>query len=328
MLKPVILVLEIRLRQAWRSARSVGGLWLIGLPLAVVFYLSLLSSLVRQPVEIITTFGLLPPLLIHLRRRDLFFLKKQGFPLRLVLFTEYALLSLLLVVPVASLSGHYPAAGFCLAGSLAIPFLPQWNRLPGSARPWALPFVPYLAFEWRSALRRYRWLFLLFYLPGLGLATYTGAPLLSVVLFAAMLPDVYSDCEPKELMEPFFSRPGGLWRKLGLHAALLLSGLMPLAIIFFIFSPEAWYLMPLALLAALLYQAFAILYKYAHYFPGRRKVHNGITAGLFALGLIVPFLAPACLVYLAVLYRKAKNKVEWLGCWSVILLYCSGPAAI
>lgn len=313
MLKPVTLVLEIRLRQAWRSARSVGGLWLIGLPLAVVFYLSLLSTLARQPVEIITALGLLPPLLIHFRRNDLFFLEKQGFPLRLVLFTEYALLSLLLVVPVALLSGHYSSIGYCLAGALAIAFLPQRGRRGSGARPWGLSFVPQQAFEWRSAIRRYGWLFLLFYLPGLGLATYTGAPLLSVVLFAAMLPDVYSDCEPKELMEPFFSRPGGLWRKLGLHAGLLLAGLMPLAMLFFIFSPEVWYLMPLALLAALLYQAFAILYKYAYYYPGRRKVHNGITAGLFALGLIIPFLAPACLVYLAVLFRKAKNTVELLN---------------
>lgn len=312
MLRPIALILEIRLRQAWRSARSVGALWLLGLPLAVVFYLSALSTLAGQSQGVITALALLPSTLMHFKRRDLFFLEKQGFPLRLVLFTEYALLSLLLGVPPAMLSGRQSVIWLTLAGSFAIALLPQWKRRAGSGRPLALAFVPVRAFEWRSALRRYGWLFLLFYLPGLVFGAYTGAPLLSVILIAALLPDVFKDCEPKDLMEPFFYRPGGLWRKLALHAALLLLALLPLALLFFIFSPEVWYLMPLAMLGALLYLAFAILYKYAHYRPGGRKVHNSITAGLFALGLIIPFFAPACLVYLGVLFHKAKRKVNCL----------------
>lgn len=312
MLRPIGLILEIRLRQAWRSIKSVGALWILGLPLALVFYLSALSTLSKQSLEVVTAVLLLPPVLIHLSRRDLFFLEKQGFPLRMVLFAEYALLTVLLALPLALLFGFYAAAGLSLAGCLALAFLPQWKRPAGNRRALPLAFLPYLAFEWHSALRRHGWLFLLFYLPGLAFSAYTGAPLLSVILIATLLPGVFEDCEPKELMEPFFFRPYGLWRKLGLHAFLLLLALLPLAAVFFIFSPEVWYLMPLALLIALLFLAFAILYKYAQYWPGRRKVHNSLTAALFALGLIIPFFAPACLVYLVALFRKAEKRVVLL----------------
>ena len=309
MLRPVGLILEIRLRQAWRSVKSVGALWILGLPLATVFYLSTLSTLGKQSTETVATLVLALPLLIHFNRRDLFFLEKQGFPLRLVLLAEYGLLSLVLALPVALLFEHYAALALTLTGALVIAFLPQWKHRTGSGQARPLIFLPYMAFEWHSAMRRYGWLFGLFYLPGLAFGSYTGAPLLSVVLITSLLPGVFDHCEPKELMEPFFFQPRGLWRKLGLHAALLILAILPLAVVFFIFSPEVWYLMLLALLIGLLYLAFAILYKYAHYFPGRRKVHNSLTAGLFALGLIIPFFAPACLVYLVVLFRKAKKKV-------------------
>ena len=309
MLQPIALILEMRLRQAWRSAKSVGGLWLLGLPLGFVFCLSLLSTLGKQSPEVVTALVLLPVLLVHFRRRDLFFLKKQGFPLPWILFVEYALLSLLLTLPVALLFKHFTALASALAGSLIIAILPQWKPRTSSGRALPLAFIPHQAFEWRAALRRYGWLFLLFYLPGLAFASYTGGPLLSVILISSLLPSVFEDCEPKELMEPFFSQPGGLWRKLGLHAALLFVAFLPLAVVFVLFSPEVWYLMPLALLMAMLYLAFAILYKYANHWPGRRRVHNSLAAGLFALGLIIPFFTPVCLAYLVVLFRRAKKRV-------------------
>lgn len=310
MLRPIALILEIRLRQAWRSVKSVGALWLLGMPLVVVFYLSMLSSLGKQSAGIVAGAILLPVFAIHFNRQDLFFLEKQGFPFRMILFVEYALLSLLLVVPVAILFGHYEAIGITMGSALALSFLPQWKgRIGYNRQPWKLGFIPVLAFEWHAGLRRYGWWWFFFYLPGLVFGAYTGAPLLSVILITILLPGVFEDCEPKELMAPFFSRPNGLWRKLGLHAALLLAAFFPLMIVFFIFSSEVWYLMLLALLAAELFLAYSILYKYAHYWPGRRKVHNSLTAGLFALGLIIPFIAPACLVYLALLFRKAKSRI-------------------
>ena len=113
--------------------------------------------------------------------------------------------------------------------------LPQWKRLQpatGVLCPWHfLPTWFRMVFRASAAVvvvpaLLLRWLHL----------AYTGAPLLSVILIATLLPGVLKTAEPKELMESmvFFRSFYGLWR-VSFHALLLLLRLLLPAYSYFYF---------------------------------------------------------------------------------------------
>jgi hypothetical protein len=306
----VLRLLQLRLRQIWRLGSTVGWLWIIALPILFIFFLVLLSKLQSAHPALVYVFAFLLPVSFHYSRKDARFLKKSGYRLPLIFSLEYLWLALIILLPVAILSGNWFPLIFAFPGALALALLPMRKRHTHLLPPIRIKFISVRAFEWVAGIRQYGWGLIIIYILGLAGSYWVAPPLIAILLFSILLPGFYDHCEPKEWMENLFSQPNHLLKKSGQHALLLILFLLPLMIPFLFFSMDYWYVLLLALSASLLYLLFSIFYKYANYYPGRRKVQNGTVSGLMALGLFLPFTAPVAIGYICLLFFKAKNRLR------------------
>ena len=306
----LLLVLKLRFRQFWRLILTVGWLWVVALPILFVFFLVLLNDLQAAHPILIYIFAFLASVSFHYSRKDAPFLKKMGYNILLIYGTEYFLLSLIILLPVAMLYGQWLLLLLSPAGAVALALAPIKKTYHYKAPLLKVNFIPLKYYEWIAGIRKNGWGLAIIYVLGLAGAYWIAPPLIAILLLSAVLPGFYDHCEPKEWMETFFSKPNYLLKKSIQHAVLLLLFLLPLMISFLAFSTEYWYLLLIAILASLLYLFFLIFYKYANYYPGRRKVQNGTISGLMVLGLFLPFTAPVGIIYIFLLFIKAQNRLE------------------
>ena len=306
----LLLVLKLRIRQIWRLILTVGWLWVLALPILFVFFLVLLNNLQSAHPIFIYILAFLSPLSFHYSRKDAPFLKKVGYNIPLIYGTEYFLLSLIILLPVAMLYGQWPLLLLSPPGAIALAIAPVKKTYHNKNPLLKVDFIPLRYYEWIAGIRKNGWGLGIIYLLGLAGAYWIAPPLIAILLLSAVLPGFYDHCEPKEWIEAFFSKPNYLLKKSFQHAILLLLFLLPLMIAFLAFSIVYWYLLLIALIASLLYLFFLIFYKYANYYPGRRKVQNGTISGLMVLGLFLPFTAPVGIVYIFLLFIKAQKRLQ------------------
>ena len=303
--------IKTRLLQSWRFIRAAGWITLIALPLVFIFYLSFLDRLKSaSPLEI-AGISLLIPLTLHFGRKDRKFLKKHGYSLPLLFTMEYLMLGSLITMPVIALYGQLLALPFLAIGSFLLALLPALSSKIKGQHPWQLPFIPLTAFEFRAGFRQYGWLLLLINLLGLIASKWVAPPLIAILISTSLLPNIYNYCEPKEWMENRMLQAGNLIKVSLLHIGIWLLFLSPLGIAFLIFSNEYWYLLLVSILISVFYLLFAIFYKYANYWPGRNKLHTGLVSAFMWIGLSIPFTAPICIIYVILLYRKAKIRLAF-----------------
>ena len=302
----------IRLRQSGRMLQSVGwGLLLFAILLCIGPLLSLIVRLQTMSNIEIALLLAFPMLFTHFARKDAKFLQKIAYPKYITFCFEYHLA----ILPFALAFAFYlrqwqflPISSLFLCLISLLPF----NRLQASDRPLlSFSMFPVLAFEWRAGWRRYRWAFLLFYLPGLLLAQFTAGPLVSLVLCMFLFTAFYDELEPPILLEQLLLSNNFLFKKIGLHIGIYLVSMMPISVAFVLFHPAYWYLILIGLTFGILLLSFALFYKYASYRPHRYRVYNQNAIGVFAIGLFIPLFLPGSLLYLIIYHRRALSRLAW-----------------
>ena len=303
--------IKTRLLQSWRFIRAAGWIALIALPLVFIFYLSFLDRLrPASPLEI-AGISLLIPLTLHFGRKDRKFLIKHGYALPLLFTVEYFILGSLITIPTIALYGQLLALPLLAIGSFFLALSPTFSSSIKGRAPWQLSFIPLTAYEFRAGFRQYGWLLLLMNLLGLIASKWTAPPLIAILLCTSLLPNIYNYCEPKEWMENRMLQAGSLIKLSLLHIGIWLLFLAPISMAFLLFYNEYWYFLLVTLLISVFYLLFAIFYKYANYWPGRNKLHTGLVSAFMWIGLTIPFTAPVCIIYVILLYRKAKARLTF-----------------
>jgi hypothetical protein len=306
-----LLIIRIRCRQALRALGGVGWLWVILLPLLFIFSLSILNQLREVHPIHVALFAALPAAGIHLQRTDCDFLQKSGYRPYTVFFLEYGLLSLLITLPHAGFFDSWVAIPAGVAFCLLVAFLPSGMNQRKAQRSWQLGFLPPPFYEWKAFIRQYGWLIALAYLSGLIGARWIAPPLLAILFLSAFLPAAFDQSDPKEWLENQFMPSGSLRRKCLLFSVCWGLFLLPFLITSLCWMVPYWYLIAVAIAISIFYLNFLILFKYASYLPGRQKIHSNIITGLMGIGLLIPFTAPVCLVYIVILYRRAQRRIQY-----------------
>ena len=305
-------ILQFRLKQFWRLLKTIGwGLLIIALPLAFVMVMVILD-LIRRHDPLLSGGVILVLLLsMHWNRKDgawLNHLLKRPAQLFLI---EYNAFLLLLSIPVFLIFGNWITPIMIHFGGSLIAFLPILNRSQSRKSGVSLNFIPVEAFELRTGFRKLFWAYVLLYIFGLVICKFVFGALVITILFGLLVTAFYDEVEPKELVENIHFKTDILKRKIWLHSLVLHGILSPHYILFLIFHTQYWWLLLTAILIAESFLLYALMYKYAHYLPNRKRVYNSTSLSIYSIGFIVPFFFPASLYSLISMWRKAIKRIHF-----------------
>jgi hypothetical protein len=301
----------LRLRQGLRYLREL-GLFRLLLMVAMLSYGTVqLWGMLEQAfiAYVVGGAGVLTTLGIHQARRDRRFLGSLSLSPASVFAFEY----LLLVSPLALLlllREQWLSAALSLPLAAGIAWLPA-GRWQFRKRTRKLPFIPTLAFEWKSGLRQYFPTVLVLYGLSLGFLTHFFVAPIACLLIALTATGFYTTGEGREMIEVTQDSPRlFLGKKIIASLRSFFVLMAPLLLIYVPWHRADSWLMAYALVAASLLLALAVVMKYATYEPGADQRVTGITTGIATLSLVVPFLAPVPLVMLVYYFRKAHQNLN------------------
>ncbi len=305
-------LLQFRLKQSYRALRDVGWLLLLLVtPMVIIFVLGMLEREQFTGAPVIGMFGIALIFMVHARRQDRGFLRLMNYAPWKLFLMEYSLA----VLPLSIIAG-FALSGWLnplilQGGALLIALLPSgfssYFQPKGGAN---LNWIPTRYFELKCALRKdFMWAAPL-YLIGLLTAMFTVSMPIVVLLFLLIAAGAYDAIENRELLELTILKKNWLSTKTLQQLIAFHVVMLPLYVLFLMFHYSYWHILIAVFLIATGLLVFVIAYKYAHYYPGRKKANSQLPMALFLLFLMNPFFAPGTLVYLWIYYRRANKNMK------------------
>ncbi|TAF32477.1 MAG: hypothetical protein EAZ57_08690 [Cytophagales bacterium] len=305
--------LSLRAKQTGRVCRNLGIF-------RCLFMFCLLAALLLQLVGAVRAspiwqWGLFFGLMLwfgHIARSDLDFLKLSISNYRYVLWAEYTILQLPILVFLLAIQ-NFGAAGLLLGLILLMPYAPSLGlkRYKLKGYVYQLTNIKWLNFEAKAGLRRSWLAFLLLYALILGFMFFEGAFFIGVVLFTLLLSQDYNAQEDYAIFQSRFEK-SSLCSVVGRQILFLRLLLLPCELCFLLYHGEAiWYLVFPEIAFTSVLMAFAVVYKYSMFWPDAQgSVSNSLPIALFLMGLCVPFFIPVCIWQLITRWRLAQKRVN------------------
>ncbi|HEY9115984.1 MAG TPA: hypothetical protein VIN10_14910 [Bacteroidales bacterium] len=304
-------ILHIRLKQVYRASSGLGlfrSIVALGL---VLFLLMALYTYISKPglAEWITAGYLLSILTLHIKRPDKRFLRINLANHHVVLFFEYVLLALPLLVCLLYLQ-FFEIVSVSFLGLAVIPFLGFAFQKKGLNNR-IIRAIPDEAFEWKAGVRKYFIFGIIVWLTGLSTSWYVGSVPVAIIVLSLVVVNFFESSEPLSiLISPELSPKRFLFRKLLIAQAIISLMLLPLVLAFVLFHPELWYI-PVAeyvLISFVLW--YAIFLKYAFYRPNEQLIGGQVFTSIGAMSLFLPFLVPLVWILSVRFYLKSISNLN------------------
>ncbi|MEO0332954.1 MAG: hypothetical protein AAF223_14945 [Bacteroidota bacterium] len=305
----VATLLKLHLKQLGRVLQELGVVRSIIALLLVFFTLARIYTLTPPLTYVVAVTIFLSIASLHTFRKDKVFLQlihEQTYFLYLV---EYHLLASPVYLEFL-LNFHWLEVASLFVSITLVPFISIRTNF-GASRIRSLSFIPALAFEWKSNLRKQGLWVGLLYISALVLYAYPFITLLVIVIFTFIVTTFYNEAEPRSMVEVFADSPprAFLWQKGKAHLLLFWIGCLPLVLIFLVVNIKYWYVLVIWFLVSSIIQLLSIMLKYSFYEPGQ-TLNNNVFMFIYFLSLFVPFFVPVPLVMLINYYRRAKNNLS------------------
>ncbi|MEL6987294.1 MAG: hypothetical protein AAGK97_05640 [Bacteroidota bacterium] len=307
MLQDLSKILSFRIRQAYRFIQSIGAIYILLVAFVISgVFLNFLQSVLTSANPFYGLLFLLFPIGIHISRKDQGFLKLMDVPKQLLYLLEYNIISLPSYF-ILMLSNNWKGMLYLAIGILLIAMTNlQWKN---NVRVWNLNWIPAASFEIRSGVRKQFISIAFIYVLALGFSFFVGTLPLFLFFLALILASFYEDIEDKFLIEHYASKQF-LNKKILHHVGFTQLLLLPHYFTFLIFNSSYYLILIACIVFISMVQAFAIIYKYNGYYPGRRKALNSVAVGIFTLAVMVPFFFPITFIMLFWYYQKAKKNLN------------------
>jgi len=305
----VATLLTLHLKQFGRVLQELGVIRSIITLLLVFFTLARVYTLTPPLTYVVIVVVFLSIASLHTFRKDKTFLQLVYEQTRSLYLIEYHLLASPVYLEFL-LNFHWIEVTCLLVAITLIPFV-NVNFTSRASRIRSLSFIPALAFEWKSNLRKQGLWIGLLYISALVLYAYPFITLLVIVVFTFIVTTFYNEAEPRSMVEVFAdSSPHAfLWQKGKVHLLLFWTGCLPLVLIFLLVNTKYWYVLVIWFLVSSIIQLLSIMLKYSFYEPGN-TLNNNVFMFIYFLSLFVPFFVPVPLVMLINYYRRAKNNLS------------------
>lgn len=306
--------LGFRAKQLFRILKDIGlGHLIILTPILFIGILGVLQFILTSHNFTIASLLLFSLAGNHWNRKDRFFLEQLSIPIFIIFCLDY----LIICSPFIACFVFWAkwqnlivlAIGLCILALVKPPYHKGINKKTIHFFP--LEWIPIELFEWRTGLRKNTWLFILFYLVGLGLSFYPITTPIFIFLMAWGATTFFQFFENKDLLLAV-NHDTKLLQKKTLGSLKIFNLLMlPHYLLFVFFNPQPIYLGVLAIVTiiAQLILVFSIAMKYKTYSFHEHKVYNSLPLAIFLACWMLPFLWPIPIFMLLHFWKKAKENL-------------------
>ncbi len=311
-MKNAILVIKLRLTQILNALKGAGLVYIVLLfSLVFIFNLFIINTINQDKYNKYIIGGYLILILsIHLKRKDIFFLKITYTNYKYILFTEYFLLS----VPLFFSLIYYNKWSYLSAGIIFIGLITniKLKKTQYTLTTKIQKFIPNINYEWKAGIRKYFFIVITAYLIGLFGAPFPASVPISLFVIGLVLLSFYEQTEPLSMLLAFeFSSNKFIYSKIKSHFLLFSITVFPLILLFSIFYPEYWYIPVLEYLIFLSLHIFIIFSKYAYYEPTSNISGNQLMQMFASISLFIPIFIPVLWIFSAYIFFKAKTRLNF-----------------
>ncbi|HLN53441.1 MAG TPA: hypothetical protein VK212_07005 [Lentimicrobium sp.] len=301
-------ILKIRVCQTRRILNDLG----LGRVLFVVFMLAglcyqLFITMNDKP-QIGTPICLLLILFLHLKRKDLHFLKSHIDNYKWVILVEYFILSIPVIIGLAYYNRLTYLVGYLGVLASIIQVRRQFRKF--TLNSFIQNWIPDDAFEWKSGVRKSLIFMVPVWLTGIIASFWPGTvPAVMLVLGLFIIGFIQKN-EPLQLVLVFEKSAGRLlWFKIKQQLLLLSIFFLPLMLLYFFMHPQYWYIAAAFYIIIAICLIYAILCKYAFYRPDI-ETGNQVFMALGPASIFVSFLLPLILILSVRFYFKSINNLN------------------
>jgi hypothetical protein len=306
--------LGFRAKQLFRILKDIGlGHLIILTPILFIGILGVLQFILTSHNFTIASLLLFSLAGNHWNRKDRFFLEQLSIPIFIIFCLDYLIIGSPFIACFVFWAKWQNlivlAIGLCILALVKPPYHKGINKKTIHFFP--LEWIPIELFEWRTGLRKNTWLFILFYLVGLGLSFYPITTPIFIFLMAWGATTFFQFFENKDLLLAV-NHDTKLLQKKTLGSLKIFNLLMlPHYLLFVFFNPQPIYLGVLAIVTiiAQLILVFSIAMKYKTYSFHEHKVYNSLPLAIFLACWMLPFLWPIPIFMLLHFWKKAKENL-------------------
>lgn len=304
-------LLQIRVKQFLREVMLLGIFRTVFLMILFSFIIIAILKYTSQTPHIYFTaiIYLFIIMSIHHRRKDLNFLKTQIDFYKRILFVEYTILIIPLIMGLLY-NQYYGIIGFILIVIVLISATESTLSLKISNRKF-LRWIPDHCFEWKAGIRNFFFWVTLIWIMGLATSFNMGAVPVAVFILGLIPLGFYEYGEPLPMILAYERNANNfLLYKIQMHIKLFSLLSFPLLFSFMAFHSDKWYIPVIEYVILLSVHLYIILIKYAFYEPNR-KSRGSQTFGLIGImGIFFFFLLPVVWVLSVYFYFKSKKNLK------------------
>jgi len=301
----------LRLKQIARMVSGVGIFhFLVLTGVVVLLIVGIIKVSLNPEYQLaVSVASVLAIISLHLRRKDLGFIRTYSEKPFLIHFAEYVLLTLPLSIPLIITKQYLLWMGYLtvILGLSSLRPVFKRQNLNTKIQSW----IPARAFEWKSGIRKTFYPFLVVWLLGFLFSFLEASVPIAIFILGILIFSFYENGEPLDMLLAFEIRPSKLLLlKVKYHFILFLGLCLPLLLIFVVQHHSIWYIPIIILLLMGFGHLYLILLKYAWYSPAAKPAGIEILTSLAFIAIIIPVFMPVIWLLSIRFYFKAIKTLK------------------
>lgn len=304
-------LLIIRIKQIYRGVNGIGLfriLFLIAL-LVLGGVVLFVKSAEELSAKYISVGFLLLVLYVQIKREDKMFLKTHFSSYKTLMFSEYVVLALPVVICFLIHKQWVPLS--FLAGLLIIPGLELKTKYSNlNTKLQAL--IPADAVEWKSGVRKHFFILIPVWVIAASTSFFIGSVLVAIVILGFLILSFFEKCEPYQFLLSYeLSAEKLLMLKAKRQVQLFSVPVLPLVVLFILFHPENWYIPVIEYVIFCSLLVYSIMAKYAFFESNAKSPAAQTFVAIGAVGSIVAVLLPVVWILTIWFYIKSVNNLNF-----------------
>jgi hypothetical protein len=308
----ILAFIKIRLFQIYRTAKGLGffrTLFILGL--IVLLGLGVFTQTTKTPDSYyISGIYLLMIFWVHLKRKDIHFLKSHFINYKLGLLMEYSLLIIPLYFSLIYFNQWMSLILVIILALLVVNL--NFKLKQKSLNTFIQRLIPADCFEWKAGVRRSLFFIITIWVLGIISSFFIGSVPVVLYILGIFSISYYEKNEPIQMVFAYeMDANSFLMHKIRLQLVFFSIIALPLIISFLLFHYNYWYIPLIEYFVFITIQIYIILTKYAFYQPNVESNNVQLFEIIGAMGLFIPFLIPIIWLLAIRFYIKSKKNLNF-----------------
>jgi hypothetical protein len=308
----ILPLLKIRVLQLKRALENLGLFRFVFLLSLVIFALAYvyLQCAIDPNSYYISVVASAFIFLIHSSRGDKLFLKTHFANQKQIIFSEYLIITLPLIIAFAINLKWIQI--LILLVSLVIIVSFEFNPKKRSLNTKLQKLIPKSSFEWKAGIRKTFFLVIMLWFTGLFGSSFIGTVPIVIFILGIIPMNFYERCEPFQMIISYeMGSTKFLVQKIKIQFLLFSIITLPLIIAFLIFHHQNWYIPIIEYFTFISLHTYFILTKYAFYESNSKPAATQIFSAIGAISAIIPIFLPLVWVMSVYFFFKSKNNLNY-----------------